>query len=135
MISQDRADAAIEDAARSLLEMTYDQLNDLSKRVKRKLAHESWEISVDGEPAYVSMMIGEIGCLRKRVCVELVLGSECADQWAHVPCVYFERFKSGRLYVARASAWHMVAVYALLLAGITFVALVVLHLAKNWAGP
>ena len=134
MISQSRADACVQDAARPLMEMSYQELKELAERVKRKSADEHWEVMVDGEAAEVCMMIGETGVLCRRICVELVLACDYAGQGSHVPGVYFERFKSGRLYVARASGWHIVAVYALCLLGIVCLLVASLYAARSWLG-
>ena len=131
MISQSRADACVQEAARPLIEMSYQELKELAERVKRKSADEHWEVMVDGEAAEVCMMIGETGVLCRRICVELVLASDYARQGSHVPGVYFERFKSGRLYVARAYSWYTAAVYALYFIIILFLLVVGLYAARS----
>ena len=104
MISQEQADAALVQAARELMEMSYDELALLDNRLPRSPEDEWRElpsIAVGGEKFHVHLLIGKIGWFRRRFSVEMVLNSEDGTQWPRVPCVYFERFRSGRLYVAR----------------------------------
>ena len=132
MISQERADACIEDAARELMEMSYDELKQLDRRIQNKSEDDVRELEFDGENVAVFMMLGEIGVLRKRICVELVLHSEDGTQWKRVPCAYFERYKSGKLYVARASSWVIVGLYAYFLVGLAIFLGFGFYFANRW---
>jgi len=71
-----------------------------------------------------------LGRIRKRVCVEMVLSAEGGSRWADTPCVYFERFESGRLYEGRATGWEIALLKALAYVG--FGGVVIGLLALMW---
>jgi hypothetical protein len=121
VIPQHQADECIERAAHDLMQMSYSELRGLAHRVAAKADDGIRGVKIGGEEAYVSMMICEVGVIRRRVCVELVLLSEDGTRWPRVPAAYFEKFKSGRLYTPRATIWNVGALCAFVLLGIASV--------------
>ena len=102
MLSQNDADRCIEAAAVELKSLSYEELERFAELEDRDDAVLDRQLDVFGETVYVNIAIGKLGRFRKRICVEMILSAEGGHQWARVPCVYFERFESGRLWVAQA---------------------------------
>ena len=129
MITQEQANACLEEVARELKGMSYEELCLLLTQLPCSPSSRwraSRQLSVAGEKLYVNVLISRLDYFRRRVSVEMVLSSEGETQWPHVPCVYFERFKSGRLSAREASRWEVMLFKALPYA---FVALVAIGLA------
>lgn len=99
MISQQEAEVLLAHAADEFIGMSYDELKQLEKRIASGGA-DSRELLIHGEKLVIFISIGEYGVFRKRVAVELTLAAAWPAQWPRTPCAYFERFRSGRLYVA-----------------------------------
>ena len=102
MLSQEDADACIEAAAADLKSLSYEELERLARLHGSSDEWQSRELQTAGETVYVNTTFAKFGRFRKRVSVEMVLSAEGGCDWPRVPCVYFERFKSGQLFVARA---------------------------------
>lgn len=116
MISQEQADAVLARAAQEYMKMSYDELRRLDNRLSPPDKHGWCElppITVDGEKYHISMLVGELPLFRRRICVEMILHSEDGTEWPRVPCVYFERFKSGRLHVVVTTKWENALMEAL----------------------
>ena len=128
MLSQKDADACLEAASADLKSLSYNDLEKLAKRQTPNGEEENIELKVAGKRAYISTTITKFGRFRKRVSVEMVLAVEGGKELKRTPCVYFERFESGRLYVARAKGWEIALFRALPYAflGVVAIALVAL---------
>jgi len=100
MISETRALAMLESAAGLLRNMSYGELSELEQKCKQDPQICTQEIEIEQEPAWLST-VERYGLFRRRISVEMTISADSDDQWSNVPCVYFERFKSGRLYEAR----------------------------------
>lgn len=105
MLSQADANQCIEEAAAELKALSYDELMQLAARQDKSHDVKSREMQVAGETVYANTRIFTVGRLRKRVGVEMTLSTEGGREWAWTPCVYFERFEKGHLYVARRNGW------------------------------
>jgi hypothetical protein len=102
LISQEQAGVVLKDAAQELMEMSYDELCQLDKRLPPwpdEMWRELTTVTVDNEEYHVIVLMSDIGVIRRRMCVELILQHTAGFQWRRVPCVYFERYKSGRLRI------------------------------------
>ena len=128
MLSQEGANACIEAAAAELKQLSYEELEKLAACQDGNDVTLDRELKVSGETVYVNTAIGKLGRIHKRVCVEMVLSAKGGTLWPDTPCVYFERFESGRLYVARAKGWETALFKALPYAflGVVAIALVAL---------
>jgi hypothetical protein len=89
--------------AREFENMSYEQLQELSATLER--AVDGWttlrreELPSGGLNVNVEALICQWGLVRHRISVELTVYSD--DGSIHsgvVPCVYFERFASGRIF-------------------------------------
>ncbi len=112
MLSQKDANACVKAAADDIMKSSYDELFELLKgqddiRLDR-------EVMLSGETFYLSTAIGKLGFWRKRICVEIVLSAKGGFKWPETPCVYFERFKSGRIYLGEVKPWEAILLKAFL---------------------
>jgi len=102
LISEEQAREALANAARGLMDMNYEDLERVDRQTPE--SNDGWRelspVAVGDEQLHVHVLMGKLGLFRPRISVELVCSTEDGPQWDRVPCVYFERFKSGRLYVA-----------------------------------
>ena len=105
MLTQHDADQCIEAASAELKSLSYEELEKFVELEGRGDAALDRELEVSGEIVYVNTTIGKLRRFRKRICVEMILSAEGGHEWERVPCVYFERFESGRLWVAPRSRW------------------------------
>ncbi len=70
MVSQEQADPALREVAWELMEMSYDELRLLDKRLPQSTDDEWREfrrLTVNGETLYVHVLMGRIGWLRRRI--------------------------------------------------------------------
>ncbi len=128
MLSQSEASRLIEESAQELQHLSYKELVRLATRGDRAHCTIHRKLEALGETVYVNTTIERLGRFRKRLCVEMVLSAEGGAKWPVTPCVYFERFESGRLYVARAKGWEIAIFKALPYVFVTGVAFVVVTL-------
>ena len=106
MISREKACACLEAAGAELNELSYAELEGFARSHGKLDDWHSREVLVDGHTVYVNTMIGKLGCVHKRISVELTLSAEGEILPADTPCLYFERYESGRFYPsAREEAW------------------------------
>jgi hypothetical protein len=118
MICREKACACLEAAAADLKAMSYEELERFGRSEGMLNNWQSQERQVDGERVYVNTMICKLGRIQKRVSVELTLSAEAGKLPANTPCLYFERFKTGRFYPtlreeAREPALHGALPYVL----------------------
>jgi len=125
------ADDCVEDVARAYENMSYLQLRDLSNTPEGRwlVVDRMWR----GVPIRLTIQVSHFGRLRHRVSVEIAASAEGDKSWPWTPCVYMERYASGRLYKgstkgARASVVRrqrvliQLLVYGLAAAGMLYVA-------------
>lgn len=105
MLTEDDAQSYLEHVAAELQELTYEELERYARSHDMLGDWQTREFVVDGETVEVNTMISELGPLRKRMSVEMTLAAEGDTGWTEVPCVYFERYKSGRLHVVVTTKW------------------------------
>lgn len=111
MISKEDAWAVLDAAAAQLKTLTYEELGKLAAGLLGSPDTE-WrefqQVTLGGEHLHIDVLMGGWGLLRRRISVEMVLSSDDGTLTpATVPCVYFERFRSGRLYVPRTKGWEI----------------------------
>ena len=70
-------------------------------------------MTVAGEKLYINALISQWGVFRPRISVELIVTSEAYPK-VHA-CVYFERFKSGKLSEPFVQLWELVLVGVIVL--------------------
>ena len=98
MISREKACACLESESAKLKELSYEELERFARSHSMFDSWQSRELQVDGEKVEVNTMMGKLGRIHKRISVELTLSAEGDILQADTPCLYFERFKSGRFY-------------------------------------
>lgn len=100
MLSLEAANAYLEMAASDLKELSYDELESFARSHCMFDNWQSRESLVEGEKVEVNTMICKLGRLHKRISVEMTLSVEGEGEGDALsyPFIYFERFKSGRLY-------------------------------------
>ena len=128
MLSQQDAYARLETAAAELKELSYEKLEIFARSHCMLDNWQSRALLVDGETFDVNTMICKLGRLHKRISVEMTVSAEGDIQWSETPCVYFERYKSGRLYVAQAKGWEIALFKAVPYAFLGVVAIALLAL-------
>jgi len=101
MPPQERVNAYLEAASSSLKSLSYDELVRLADEQASGIAEPVREVQFAGKQAYLETMLYKCGPIRKHVSVEVLLGTEDDAGKAFTASVYFERFRSGRLYVPR----------------------------------
>lgn len=88
-----------EEIALRLLIQTYDDLAQLADDEDRADAFlKQSGVNIQCAP-YVSLMIGQAGCLRKKMCVEITVVEDSANSQEPPGCIYFEKFSTGKLVV------------------------------------
>lgn len=100
MISESDADTALQLVAKELLATPYEELKSLGNQIARGLVDGIRDIPTPSGNARVAIMITPSGIFRKRACVELVLESDDKSQKQPVSGLYFEKYRSGRIYSA-----------------------------------
>jgi len=98
MISRDRACACLETAAGDLKRMSYEELERFAISHGTLCDWQSREVLVDGHKVDVNTLMGKVGRIHKRITVEMTLQADVGILCADTPCLYFERYKSGRFY-------------------------------------
>ncbi len=98
MISRENACACLEAASTPLKELSYQELERFAESRCMLDNWKSQQLQVDGEDVYVNTMIARLGRIHKRISVELTLSAERGILPLDTPCVYFERFASGRFF-------------------------------------
>jgi len=90
------ADDCVADMAQAYKNMDYLQLRDIANTTEGRLVitDRMWR----GSPIRLTIQVHHFGRLRRRVSVEIVASAEGDDSWPWTPCIYFERYASGRLY-------------------------------------
>lgn len=101
MNSRETAFARLEAASAHLKTLSYEELQKLAAGLPCS-PHSEWrklqQITVDGKPLHIDVLMGKWGLFRRRISVEVVVNSDDGTITAAVvPCVYFERLKSGQL--------------------------------------
>ena len=129
MIPREKARACLEAAAADLKELSYEELERFAGSHCMLDNWQSRELEVDGEKVDVHTMMCKLGHIHKRISVELTLSAHGGILPPDTPCVYFERFESGRFYPssrekAREAALFKALPYALL--GLVVIALLTL---------
>jgi hypothetical protein len=104
MIAPDDANKLLQGVAADLKSLSYEELKELATGLQRP-ANDEWcklrELNVDDQKLQVAARVSNYGLFRPRISVELIIYSEDGTIDPRVvPSVYFERFKSGRLYPA-----------------------------------
>jgi len=125
MISIEQATDCLQKQAAELMDLNYDELRALADRLQAS-SDEEWpelkRLTVDGETLHICALIRSWG-LRRRVSVELLaLNDDGTISPKVIPGVYFERFKSGRLY------WPNIEWWQLSIVGIVVVAIVAAYI-------
>ena len=130
MITQQEADAAIEKASEEFKHLSYEELK--RRTMLQESGHEepNRQLRIAGETVYANTRFAMFGIYRKRVSVEMVLLVDSEERWHRVPCVYFERFESGRLYVPDAKKWERAAKPMLYASAIVLIASIAYFLHK-----
>lgn len=100
MLSQAEADRCIEDVGEEYRRRTYDELSALMGDNAGVSTTLDRRIVIGEHTVYANIMLSHLGRLRKgkRICVECVLSAEGGQDWARTPCVYFERYQTGRIW-------------------------------------
>jgi len=128
MIPKEDAWVVLDAAASRLKSLTYKELALVAAELPSSPNSEwrEWQqATINGQNLHIDVLIGEWGLLRRRISVEVVANSDDGTLTpAVIPCVYFERFKSGRLYIPRTKTWE-IAIFKTLsyvfVSGIAFV--------------
>lgn len=135
MVTKKQADAALAVVTDELLKLSYDELKilgeQLSEQLKENPEADVREVSTEGGTAWVAMMIGELGIINKKICVELTLITKDEEAKNPLAYEYFERYKSGRLYVARAKRWDPLIPYLICGLGALALAYLAFSLARG----
>ncbi len=133
MFSEEQVDACFEAAAANLKAMTYEQLEDYADTHGTWYVWKDRDFRFDGETINVSTLMGRLGRTKKgqRVTVEISLDAEEGVLPRRSRCVYFERYKSGRLYDAEASEWEIAVFRSIPYLFLLFTAIGLLALAWN----
>jgi hypothetical protein len=121
MISREQAANHLQKQADELMNLNYDELRALADRLQAS-SDEEWpelkRLTIEGETLYIFALIRTWG-LRRRVSVELVISNEDGTISPKVvPCIYFERFKSGKLHRPNVEWWQLVVVGIVVVAAI-----------------
>ena len=98
MLTVEDATRHLERAARELEALSYDELAKLAEAQDDNPELLSRYEQCQGTEVYIDTAVVKLGRLRKRVSVEMILTADGWEAWARVPCVYFERYASGKLY-------------------------------------
>lgn len=90
------ADDCVEDVARAYESMSYLQLRGLAntREGQWSVVDRMWR----GVPVRLTIQVNHFGLLRRRVSVEIIASAEGDRSWPWTPCLYMERYASGRLY-------------------------------------
>lgn len=131
MITKQHAEGAVEQVAECLMKMSYVELVELGNDIARHSEHDRTVVSVDGRDAIVTMTISTTGVLQKRVCVELDCFSDSMNPEHPLASRYFEKFGSGRIYVAQYSTLALYAICFLALLGCLSMIMIVVYLSKR----
>jgi hypothetical protein len=101
LLTAQDADDCVKDAARAYESMSYLQLRALSKTPEGRwlVADRTWR----GVPIRLTIQVHHFGLLRPRASVEIVASAPGEKSWPWTPCVYLERFASGKLKLYRSS--------------------------------
>ena len=113
MISREHADACLEEASADLKAMSYEELETFAESHSLFDDWQSRELELDCGAAAVFILASQLGHINKRISIEMTLSSVAEEVPERTYCVYFERFKSGRLYVGRAKGWEIAVFKAL----------------------
>lgn len=98
MISREDARAYLESESNKLKGLSYEELERFARSHNLFDNWKSHALQISDEKIDVNTMICRLGRIRKRISVELTLSAEGGILPADAPCLYFERFKSGRFY-------------------------------------
>ncbi len=95
MMTVQEADDCVEHEACSYKTKTYAELREIANGPNGELSFvdRTWH----GTPVRLTVLVNELGLLRRRVSVEIVASAEGDGDWAWTPCVYLERFENGKL--------------------------------------
>ncbi len=118
MLSQAEADRCIEDVGEEYRRRTYDELSALMGDNAGASTTLHPRIVIGEHTVYANITLCHLRRLRKRICVECVLSAEGGQDWARTPCVYFERYQTGRIWemsAREAAVWLFVWYFCLVL--------------------
>jgi hypothetical protein len=101
LLTAQDADDCVKDVSRAYESMSYRRLRDLSNTPEGRwsVVDRMWR----DVPIRLTIQVNRFGLLRRRASVEIVASAEGDTSWPWTPCVYFERFASGKLKLYRSS--------------------------------
>lgn len=117
MVSREQAEVAVSRVAHSLKAMTYIELKNLCDEISANPERAVWHEPVNGGTVELGLMISESRSIRNHICVELKAWDFVKNRCRIVPGVYFERYKSGKLYVAPNLTWSRFFIATLVIIG------------------
>ncbi|GMU26453.1 MAG: hypothetical protein AMXMBFR16_13580 [Candidatus Uhrbacteria bacterium] len=97
MLSESEAKRFLDAEAWELAALSYHQLIAFAQLTTRKEYESRKRVVISGDAVSVNGRFALIGVFFKRICVELTLLRDDGQRWLNVPCVYFERYASGKL--------------------------------------
>ncbi len=93
------ADDCVQEVARTFESMSYSELRGLAATPEGQwsVLDRSWR----GIPIRLTIQVRHYGLLWRRASVEIVASAEGDSSWPWTPCVYMQRYPSGRLWKGR----------------------------------
>ena len=93
------ADDCVEDAARLYENMSYSELRALASTPEGRwsVVDRTWR----DIPIRLTIQVNHYGLFWRRASVEIVASAEGDSSWPWTPCVYMQRYPSGRLWKGR----------------------------------
>ena len=106
MLTQSDADQCAEEVAAEFLGLSYDQLEGLWRQQRDFEYYLARGRRHHGERVHADIVLEKFGLFRKRVSVEITVTPVDLKPGTLVGCMYFERFRSGKISPAKYASIH-----------------------------